>query len=83
MRSQTLIVSLVSTAWLAAAVPAPGKSSGLRLIKTSPSDPGTWVSDEDKITKYVAKDIGFIDITDITVRFCLLSEMKRETKSCK
>ncbi|KAK3370646.1 hypothetical protein B0H63DRAFT_402722 [Podospora didyma] len=66
MRSTTLLVSLISTAWLAAAVPAAGKSSGLRLIKTSPSDPGKWVSDEDKISKYVAKNIGFVDITDIT-----------------
>ncbi|KAF6795052.1 leucine aminopeptidase [Colletotrichum sojae] len=38
----------------------------LRLIKTSETDPGTWVTDEEKITNYVNKHIGFIDITDIS-----------------
>ncbi|KAL2061552.1 hypothetical protein VTL71DRAFT_6929 [Oculimacula yallundae] len=37
----------------------------LRLIKTSEADPGTWVTEDQKITDYVAKRIGFIDITDI------------------
>ncbi|EHL02554.1 putative Leucine aminopeptidase 1 [Glarea lozoyensis 74030] len=40
------------------------KDVNLRLIKTSESE-ATWISEEDKITKYVAKNINFIDITDI------------------
>ncbi|KAK1965014.1 peptidase family M28 [Colletotrichum eremochloae] len=39
---------------------------GLRLIKTSEADPGTWVTEEQKIENYVNKNIGFVDITDIT-----------------
>ncbi|CZT49165.1 related to leucyl aminopeptidase [Rhynchosporium secalis] len=37
----------------------------LRLIKTSEADPGTWVTEDQKIEQYVAKNIGFIDVTDI------------------
>lgn len=44
----------------------------LRLIKTSETDPGTWVTEEEKIEKYVSKKINFIDITDITVRILLI-----------
>ena len=40
----------------------------LRLIKTSETDPGTWVTEDEKIENYVAKDIHFIDVTEITVR---------------
>ena len=40
-------------------------NEGLRLIKTSEKDPGTWVTEEDKITKYRARGINFVDITDI------------------
>lgn len=43
------------------------RGSDLRLIKTSEEDPGTWVTEDEKIEKYVAKNIGFIDITDIKV----------------
>jgi len=42
--------------------------AGLRLIKTSETDPGTWVTEEQKIVDYVAQGIYFIDITDIKVR---------------
>ncbi len=57
MRPQLLLclASLVSAA----------PKSGLRLIKTSPEDPGTWVTEEQKLTNYVAKDIHFVDITDV------------------
>ncbi|KAK0728806.1 hypothetical protein B0T26DRAFT_699379 [Lasiosphaeria miniovina] len=66
MRIQALVASLASSACLVAAVPATGKAAGLRLIKTSPTSPGKWVTDEDKISKYTAKGINFVDITDIT-----------------
>ncbi|KAL8723888.1 MAG: hypothetical protein Q9166_008228, partial [cf. Caloplaca sp. 2 TL-2023] len=38
---------------------------GLRLIKTSEADPGSWVTDEDKISNYTGKCVHFIDVTDI------------------
>ncbi|KAI4234931.1 MAG: hypothetical protein L6R40_006599 [Gallowayella cf. fulva] len=38
---------------------------GLRLVKTSEADPGSWVTDEQKITNYTGKCLHFIDITDI------------------
>ncbi|KAF4547178.1 Peptidase family M28 [Elsinoe fawcettii] len=63
------VLSLLACTSLVAALPqdsAAKIAAGLRLIKTSEEDPGQWISEEDKITKYVAKDIGFIDITDIT-----------------
>ena len=70
MRVQTSLALLAGSAWLAAAAPATETTdnSELRLIKTSPTDPGTWVTEEQKITDYTAKNIGFVDITDITVR---------------
>lgn len=63
-----LAILAASTAVLAA--PAADEiqvNPALRLIKTSEADPGTWVTEEQKIEDYVNKDIGFIDITDITV----------------
>ncbi|KAI4158467.1 MAG: hypothetical protein LQ342_007423 [Letrouitia transgressa] len=63
------IAALATTFNLAAASPASDSlvkvSADLRLIKTSETDPGTWVTEEDKISKYRAKKINFIDITDI------------------
>ena len=47
--------------------PVPVDAS-LRLIKTSETDPGSWVTEEQKVTDYVANGIGFVDITDIAVR---------------
>lgn len=51
------------------AIPAPHGQvetrADLRLIKTSETDPGVWVTEDDKISKYRAKHINFIDITDI------------------
>ncbi|KAL8677946.1 MAG: hypothetical protein Q9186_005669 [Xanthomendoza sp. 1 TL-2023] len=38
---------------------------GLRLIKTSAADPGSWVTDEEKISNYTGKCAHFVDITDI------------------
>ncbi|KAL8673280.1 MAG: hypothetical protein Q9168_002278 [Polycauliona sp. 1 TL-2023] len=40
-------------------------NAGYRLIKTSPTHEGSWVTDEEKITNYTGKRAHFIDITDI------------------
>ncbi|KAK0620738.1 hypothetical protein B0T14DRAFT_481779 [Immersiella caudata] len=65
MRSFALFSLGISSACLVKAAPsAPG--AGLSLIKSSPTDPGTWVTEEQKITEYHAKDIHFVDITKIT-----------------
>ncbi len=65
-----LVIALVtSSAWPVVAAPAlesPTLGHGLRLIMTSPEDPGRWVTDEQKIRDYKSKGIGFVDITDIT-----------------
>lgn len=57
---------------LVAAAPATeapvADKADLRLIKTSEEDAGTWVTEDEKFEKYTSKGIGFIDITDITVR---------------
>ena len=72
MRVQaSLALFLASSAWVSLAAPAAepaDDASELRLIKTSPEDAGTWVTEEQKLSEYTAKGIGFVDITDITVR---------------
>jgi bacterial leucyl aminopeptidase len=65
MHSSNLFLLGISSACLISAAPSlPG--AGLSLIKSSPTDPGTWVTEEQKLTEYHAKDIKFVDITDIT-----------------
>ncbi|KAK4454492.1 putative peptidase family M28 [Podospora aff. communis PSN243] len=65
MHSSALFLLSISSACLVTAAPsAPG--AGLSLIKSSPTDPGTWVTEEQKITEYHAKDINFVDITGIS-----------------
>ncbi|KAK0702201.1 hypothetical protein B0H67DRAFT_604530 [Lasiosphaeris hirsuta] len=61
MQLQKLVVFLAGCSGLVAAAP----TEGLRLIKTAPSDPGRWVTEEDKITEYKAKGLHFVDITEI------------------
>lgn len=71
MHLNSALAILAASSRLALASPATDKIAidpALRLIKTSETDPGTWVTDEQKIENYVNKHIGFIDITDITVR---------------
>jgi len=72
MQLPTLLALVASSAWLGAAAPAVNAPlearTDVRLIKTSPEDPGTWVSEEDKISEYTAKGKHFVDITDINVR---------------
>ena len=69
MRLSTSLTTLVATASFALAVPATNSANianrALRLIKTSASDEGVWVTEEEKISKYTAKKIDFVDITDI------------------
>ena len=68
--SAVLRAFVASLSLVAALPPTDGRVANdgtLRLIKTSESDPGVWVTEEKKITQYVAKNIGFIDITDIKV----------------
>jgi hypothetical protein len=40
--------------------PAPG----LRLVKTSDTDAGRWVTEEEKFSRFIAKRIPFIDVTE-------------------
>lgn len=64
------LVTFLTSAQLAVAAPAKEADivdTTLRLIKTSETDLGTWVTEEEKLTNYVAKGIGFVDITDISV----------------
>ncbi|KAK2043949.1 peptidase family M28 [Colletotrichum somersetense] len=62
-------LAILAASQVALAAPATDEvqvNPGLRLIKTSEADPAIWVTEEQKIENYVNKDIGFIDITDIT-----------------
>lgn len=65
------IALVLAVSSIVAALPStdssPELDAGLRLIKTSETDPGTWVTEQQKIVDYVAKNIYFIDITDIKV----------------
>ncbi|GAB0135454.1 hypothetical protein EsDP_00003791 [Epichloe bromicola] len=60
--------SLLALSALGLATPYPRDSShpGLRLVKTSASDPGQWVTEHQKYEYFTSKNIPFIDITDIT-----------------
>ncbi|CAJ2510664.1 Uu.00g062890.m01.CDS01 [Anthostomella pinea] len=40
------------------------RAEGLRLVKISEEDPGTWMTDEEKFEKLTSKYIGFMDITE-------------------
>jgi hypothetical protein len=46
------------------------RDEGLRLIKTADEDPGVWVTEDEKFEQFVAKKIGFVDITDTLVGGC-------------
>ncbi|KAK1833407.1 putative peptidase family M28 [Podospora conica] len=65
MRPSTLLSLIAGSAHIASAAPKPA-TTGLRLIKTFPTDPGTWVTEDQKDTDFTAKGIRFIDVTDIT-----------------
>ncbi|KAL8786277.1 MAG: hypothetical protein Q9213_002872 [Squamulea squamosa] len=71
MHLQTCLGAFAATLSIVTASPADDASfqakvkQGLRLIKTSEADPGSWVTDEEKITNYTGKCAHFVDITDI------------------
>lgn len=44
------------------------RDEGLRLVKTSEDDAGTWMTEEEKFEKLISKKIGFMDITETIVR---------------
>lgn len=63
-----VVISLIVVACpLALSAPLAGSDSELRLIKTSEADIGQWVTEQDKFDRFISKNIGFIDITDIKV----------------
>ncbi|POS70834.1 peptidase family M28 [Diaporthe helianthi] len=49
------------------AVASINADASMRLVKVSESDPGNWVREDEKIEKYVAKGVNFVDITDMSV----------------
>lgn len=79
---KSCIAALVAASTLLVSSAAPAADGtmktepDLRLIKTSEADPGTWVTEEEKIEKYVSKKTKFIDITEITVSLAPLIEIK-------
>ncbi|UQC83958.1 peptidase family M28 [Colletotrichum lupini] len=75
MVSTRYIAVLAALASFVATSPAPSHQQGsrflfahtdstLRLVKTSPADPGSWVTDADKDV-LIESGVRFIDITDI------------------
>lgn len=69
MHLSVYVAALSTCLGLVSAVPATDSAvkvdPALRLIKTSPTDPGKWVTEEEKIVNYAAKKIDYVDITDI------------------
>ncbi|PTB38010.1 uncharacterized protein TrAFT101_011883 [Trichoderma asperellum] len=65
MITKIAIPLLVATYPLALSAPLASSDSGLRLIKTSEADVGQWVTEQEKFDRFISKNIGFIDITDI------------------
>ncbi|KAK4223735.1 putative aminopeptidase [Podospora fimiseda] len=69
MKTSAFFALLATSLWSVSAAPSAAdlekRKAGLRLIKTAPKDAGRWVTEEEKITIYHSKDIGFVDITDI------------------
>jgi leucyl aminopeptidase len=63
------ILALLAAALPALAAPASThgvtRSDDLWLVKTSEADPGQWVTEQQKLDRFVSKNIGFIDITDV------------------
>ncbi|KAJ0162807.1 Leucine aminopeptidase 1 [Colletotrichum tanaceti] len=69
MRFATTLAVAAASCGFVAAAPATGDvqlNPGLRLVKTSEDDAGSWVTEDEKYEKYTSKGIGFIDITDIS-----------------
>lgn len=77
---------ITAIALLAASCPlafaAPGQSAvsnsdwqTLRLVKTSEADPGQWVDENDLFSKFTAKGVNFVDITDIKVSLIYMLDL--------
>ena len=47
---------------------ADARAQGLRLVKASDEDPGTWMTEEEKFERLISRRVGFVDITDTLVR---------------
>ncbi|KAL0932565.1 peptidase family M28 [Colletotrichum truncatum] len=71
MRFVIYLVALIASATLSASAPVADRpspiESGLRLVKTSEADPGSWVTEDDK-DRMRLNGISFYDITDIDVQ---------------
>jgi len=79
MLAPSALLAFVAAASLVSAIPPVSVRPLMRLIKTSETDAGTWVTEEEKITNYVSKGIGFVDITDITVSHGSILSWKNTT----
>lgn len=73
MRVQTALTVVGACLQAVQAIPANKADAGLRLVKTSEEDPGQWVTEAQKFELFTSKNIGFIDITDITVWLTILT----------
>lgn len=62
------LLALVKLAVSLPAAPIP-PSEGLRLVKVSEDDEGTWVTEDEKFDLFISKRINFVDITDTWVSF--------------
>jgi hypothetical protein len=60
------ILFFLSLAVVVAALPAANipPAQGLRLVKTSEADTGIWVTEEEKFSRFIAKRIPFLDVTE-------------------
>lgn len=71
MRFTTYLAAIAASSSLVSAAPssdAPARRDpNLRLIKTSETAPGVWVTEDEKMANYISKKINFVDITDIQV----------------
>lgn len=70
MHFTTGLVALAATATVAVSSPIERNTPpepGMRLIKTSEDEPAFWITEADRFEQYTAKDVGFFDVTDVTV----------------
>lgn len=67
MSTKLALLALIAAIPAIFAAPAQDtrRAGDLRLIKTSETDPGQWVTEQQKLEQFTSKNIGFIDITDI------------------
>ncbi|KAL8870118.1 MAG: hypothetical protein Q9174_003762, partial [Haloplaca sp. 1 TL-2023] len=70
MHLSSHLITLFSALAVVAASPALDEreaklKQGLRLIKTSAADPGTWAAEDEKVHTHTGQRVHFVDITDI------------------